>query len=64
MAQATQTQSVPVLAAEDMLTRLRAAVHPAATQQYFALYSSILGGTTTWSIAGTRYLTRQPSSTA
>jgi len=47
MAQATQTQAVPVLSQEDVLTKLRSTVHPAAAQQYFALYSSILGGVVT-----------------
>jgi 4-amino-4-deoxychorismate lyase len=47
MAQATQTQAVPVLSQEDVLTKLRTTVHPAAAQQYFALYSSILGGVVT-----------------
>jgi 4-amino-4-deoxychorismate lyase len=40
-------QAVPVLSQEDVLTRLRSTVHPAAAQQYFALYSSILGGVVT-----------------
>jgi 4-amino-4-deoxychorismate lyase len=44
MAQATQLQAVRVLSQEEVLTNLRATVHAAATQQYFALYSSILGG--------------------
>jgi 4-amino-4-deoxychorismate lyase len=44
MAQATQIQAVPVLSQDDVLTKLRAIVHPAATQQYYALYSSLLGG--------------------
>ena len=47
MAQATQTHAVPVLSQEDVLTKLRTTVHPAAAQQYFALYSSILGGVVT-----------------
>ena len=47
MAQATQTQAVPVLTQDDVLTKLRSTVHPAAAQQYFALYSSILGGVVT-----------------
>jgi 4-amino-4-deoxychorismate lyase len=47
MAQATQTHAVPVLSQEDVLAKLRSTVHPAATQQYFALYSSILGGVVT-----------------
>jgi 4-amino-4-deoxychorismate lyase len=47
MAQATQIQSVPVLSPDDVLQKLRAAVHPTAVQQYFALYSSILGGIVT-----------------
>jgi 4-amino-4-deoxychorismate lyase len=46
MAQATHMQSVPVLSQEDVVQKLRAAVHPAA-HQYFALYSSILGGIVT-----------------
>jgi 4-amino-4-deoxychorismate lyase len=46
MAQATQLQSVPVLSQEDVLAKLRAAVHPAA-HQFFALYSSSLGGIVT-----------------
>lgn len=44
MAQATQLQTVPVLSEGDVLHKLRSAVHPAAAHQYFALYSSILGG--------------------
>ena len=47
MAQATHMQAVPVLSQEDVLQKLRAAVHQAAAQQYFALYSSILGGIVT-----------------
>jgi 4-amino-4-deoxychorismate lyase len=47
MAQATQMQSVPVLSQEDVIEKLRAAVHPTAAQQYFAMYSSILGGIVT-----------------
>jgi 4-amino-4-deoxychorismate lyase len=47
MAQATHMQAVPVLSQEDVLTKLRTTVHPAAAQQYFALYSSILGGVVT-----------------
>ena len=47
MAQATQMQAVPVLSQDDVLTKLRTTVHPAAAQQYFALYSSILGGIVT-----------------
>jgi 4-amino-4-deoxychorismate lyase len=47
MAQATQTQAVRVLSQEDVLANLRSTVHPAATHQYFALYSSILGGVVT-----------------
>jgi 4-amino-4-deoxychorismate lyase len=47
MAQATQIQAVPVLSQDDVLTKLRTAVHPAAAQQYYALYSSILGGIVT-----------------
>jgi 4-amino-4-deoxychorismate lyase len=47
MAQVTQTQAVPVLSQDDVLTKLRSTVHPAAAQQYFALYSSILGGVVT-----------------
>src|SRR5262245_42097925 len=47
MVQATQMQAVPVLSQDNVLTRLRATVHPAAAQQYFALYSSILGGIVT-----------------
>jgi 4-amino-4-deoxychorismate lyase len=47
MAQATHTQAVPVLSQEDVLATLRTTVHPAAAQQYFALYSSILGGVVT-----------------
>jgi 4-amino-4-deoxychorismate lyase len=46
MAQATQPQSVPVLSQEDVLAKLRAAMHP-AVHQYFAMYSSILGGIVT-----------------
>jgi 4-amino-4-deoxychorismate lyase len=47
MAQATQMQAVSVLSQDDVLTKLRTTVHPAAAQQYFALYSSILGGIVT-----------------
>ena len=47
MAQATQMQTVSVLSQDDVLTKLRTTVHPAAAQQYFALYSSILGGIVT-----------------
>jgi 4-amino-4-deoxychorismate lyase len=47
MAQATQVQAVPVLSQDDVLTKLRGTVHPAAAQQYYALYSSILGGIVT-----------------
>jgi 4-amino-4-deoxychorismate lyase len=47
MAQVTQLQAVPVLSQDDVLQKLRSAVHPAAAQQYFALYSSILGGIVT-----------------
>jgi 4-amino-4-deoxychorismate lyase len=47
MAQATQMQAVPVLSQDEVLTKLRTTVHPAAAQQYFALYSSILGGIVT-----------------
>ncbi len=47
MTQAMQVQSVPVLSQEDVLKRLRATVHPVASQQYFALYSSVLGGIVT-----------------
>jgi 4-amino-4-deoxychorismate lyase len=47
MAQATHIQAVPVLSQEDVLQKLRAAVHQAAADQYFALYSSILGGIVT-----------------
>jgi 4-amino-4-deoxychorismate lyase len=36
-----------VLSQDEVLTKLRATVHPAAAQQYFALYSSILGGIVT-----------------
>jgi 4-amino-4-deoxychorismate lyase len=47
MVQATQLQAVPVLSQEEVLHKLRAAVHPAAAQQYFAMYSSIFGGIVT-----------------
>lgn len=47
MAQATHMQSVSVLSQEDVVRKLRAAVHPAAAQQYFAMYSSILDGIVT-----------------
>jgi 4-amino-4-deoxychorismate lyase len=47
MAQATQMQAVRVLSPEEVLTQLRSTVHAAAAQQYFALYSSILGGVVT-----------------
>jgi 4-amino-4-deoxychorismate lyase len=47
MAQATQMQAVPLLSEDEVLKKLRATVHPAAAQQYFALYSSILGGIVT-----------------
>jgi len=47
MAQATHIQAVPVLSQEDVLQKLRTAVHQAAADQYFALYSSILGGIVT-----------------
>jgi 4-amino-4-deoxychorismate lyase len=47
MSQATHMQSVPVLSEADVLAKLRAAVHPAAAQQYYAMYSSILGGVVT-----------------
>jgi 4-amino-4-deoxychorismate lyase len=47
MAQATQMQAVRVLSQDDVLARLRATVHPAAAQQYYALYSSLLGGIVT-----------------
>jgi hypothetical protein len=47
MAQATQLQAVPVLSQEGILTKLRTTVHAAAAQQFFALYSSILGGIVT-----------------
>jgi 4-amino-4-deoxychorismate lyase len=46
MTQAMQVQSVPVLSQEDVVKGLRAAVHPAA-KQYFAMYSSVLGGIVT-----------------
>jgi 4-amino-4-deoxychorismate lyase len=47
MAQASQIHALPVLSQEAILTKLRASVHPAAAQQYFALYSSVLGGIVT-----------------
>jgi len=47
MAQATQVQAAPLLSQDDVLRKLRSTVHPAAAQQYFALYSSILGGIVT-----------------
>jgi 4-amino-4-deoxychorismate lyase len=47
MAQATQMQTIPVLSQNDVLTKLRATVHPTAAQQYYALYSSLLGGIVT-----------------
>ena len=47
MTQGTQLQAVPVLSQDDVLAKLRATVHPAAAQQYYALYSSILGGIVT-----------------
>ncbi len=47
MAQATQLQSVPVLSQDGVLQKLRAAVHPAAAQQYYAMYSSVFGGIVT-----------------
>lgn len=47
MAQATQVQSIPVLSEQDVQKKLRASVHPEATQRYFALYSSIFGGIVT-----------------
>jgi 4-amino-4-deoxychorismate lyase len=47
MTQATQQLSVPLLSQDDVLRQLRSTVHPAAAQQYFALYSSILGGVVT-----------------
>src|ERR671923_1302241 len=47
MAQATQLQSIPVLSQDDVLKRLQAAVHPAAAQQYYAMYSSVFGGIVT-----------------
>ncbi|MGH8058559.1 MAG: aminotransferase class IV [Candidatus Entotheonellia bacterium] len=47
MTQATQAQAVPVLSEEAVVRGLRAAVHRAAAQQYFAMYSSVLGGIVT-----------------
>jgi 4-amino-4-deoxychorismate lyase len=47
MTQATQQLSMPLLSQDDVLRQLRSTVHPAAAQQYFALYSSILGGVVT-----------------
>ena len=47
MAQATQMQAVSVLSQDDVLRSCALTVHPAAAQQYFALYSSILGGIVT-----------------
>jgi len=47
MTQATQAQTVPVLSEEAVVRGLRAAVHRAAAQQYFAMYSSVLGGIVT-----------------
>lgn len=42
-----QTVTIPVLSAEEVLDRLRAAVHPKAKSSYYAMYSSILGGIVT-----------------
>ncbi|MBI3328935.1 MAG: D-amino-acid transaminase [Nitrospinae bacterium] len=47
MAQVQQAQSIPVLSQEDVLERLRTSVHNAAIHQYFAMYSSVLGGIVT-----------------